>query len=160
MFSDFFNNKTTIVTIFIAILLILFFVFSFAIVLIQEKIEDTVYTTKERLRKSAVLLIGSTVNTAIAWFIYSWMIKPRLDSMVEKGSSFDDNEDVQTIKQNLAHEYVSNVEQDPTYENVPTIKQDLAHEYVPNIEPIPSDENSDINDKFSDRPAFINEDTN
>lgn len=135
MFGDFFNNKTTIVTIFIAILLILFFVFSFAIVLIQEKIEDTVYTTKERLRKSAVLLIGSTVNVSIAWFIYSWMIKPRLDSMLESGSSFDDNE----IEQN--------VEQGPN-ENVLTVEQGPAYE------------NSYVDNNISDTPAYTNTNLN
>lgn len=94
MFSNFFNNKTTIITISIAGLLILFFLFSLSIVLIQEKLEDTVYTTKERLRKSAVLLIGSTVNVTIAWFIYFWIIKPRLDNIFEEESpSYNENYD-------------------------------------------------------------------
>ena len=147
MFSDFFNNKTTVVTIFIIVLLILFFVFSFAIVLIQEKIEDTVYTTKERLRKTAVLLIGSTVNVTLAWFIYSWMIKPRLDSMLGTGSSLDDNED------NL-------IEQDPAY-NVPTIEQSPTVEQVPTYEniPNPANENNYVDNNISDTPAFTNENT-
>lgn len=147
MFSDFFNNKTTVVTIFIIVLLILFFVFSFAIVLIQEKIEDTVYTTKERLRKTAVLLIGSTVNVTLAWFIYSWMIKPRLDSMLGTGSSFNNNED-NLIEQVSMNENVPTVEENPTYEKVPSVEQ----------VPIPSNENS-YDNKINDTPAFINEDT-
>lgn len=146
MFSDFFNNKTTVVTIFIIVLLILFFVFSFAIVLIQEKIEDTVYTTKERLRKTAVLLIGSTVNVTLAWFIYSWMIKPRLDRMLETGSSFDDDKN-NLIEQNSEND-VPNVEQDSIVEQVPTYE---------NI-PIPSNENN-YTGKISDTPAFNNENT-
>ena len=146
MFSDFFNNKTTVVTIFIIVLLILFFVFSFAIVLIQEKIEDTVYTTKERLRKTAVLLIGSTVNVILAWFIYSWMIKPRLDRMLETGSSFNNNED-NLIEQNSEYN-VPNVEEDPTYEKVSSVEQ----------VPIPSNENN-YTGKISDTPAFNNENT-
>ena len=139
MFSDFFNNKTTVVTIFIIVLLILFFVFSFAIVLIQEKIEDTVYTTKERLRKTAVLLIGSTVNVTLAWFIYSWMIKPRLDRMLETGSYFDNN----VIDPNAEQ---GPIENDPNVEQVPT------YEDIPN----PANENNYINNKISDTPAYTN----
>lgn len=144
MFGDFFNNKPTIVTIFIAFLLILFFVFSFAIVLIQEKIEDTVYTTKERLRKSAVLLIGSTVNVAIAWFIYSYMVKPMLDRMSETESSFGNNEIEQNVEQGSNYEYVPTVDQGLTYENIPT----------------PANENNYVDNNISDIPAYTNTNEN
>ena len=121
MFSNFFNNKTTIITISIAGLLILFFLFSLSIVLIQEKLEDTVYTTKERLRKSAVLLIGSTVNVTLAWFIYSWIIKPKLDSIFREeipsyNETYDNTPIVETITAEEINDTPAFVKPDENFE--------------------------------------------
>lgn len=87
MFGDFFNNKTGNITFFIIVLLGVFFLLSWFIIVIQEKIEDTVYTNKERLRKAAVLFIGSTVNVGFAGFLYFAWLKPRLDNMPGVGIS-------------------------------------------------------------------------
>lgn len=121
MFSNFFNNKTTIITISIAGVLILFFLFSWFIVLIQEKIEDTVYTTKERLRKTAVLLIGSTVNVTIALFIYFCFIKPKLDSVFGEEinpptETYDNTPIVETITAEEINDTPAFVKPDESFE--------------------------------------------